>query len=576
MRSRRGITLIALVVTIIILIILAGVSINVVLGENGIINMAKRAKEDMEIAVEEEQAKLDNLYMQMDDEAAYSEEEKVNVPMLLTGMRAIKFTDPEEDAEGEVIKTTSSDKEWYNYEAKKWANSQTQDGSMWVWIPRYAYKITYYTDDTKTTVSETKTSYSSIDVKFLIGKTDKYYKEDGTIGTAQRQKTVDETIDTTADYTVHPAFTNEKSINYANGGWREELTGIWVAKFEAGYASGNNNAPVKASSVKYTEPRAWVSATETKTSESRQGARNWLDGIYSKIDENGTMTYGSTKYSWTNGEVAIKYPTFQGLTYSMNYINNNDSYNISKVLTESGNIYGLSTSDADSHLIKNSEWGAVAYLSQSQYGLDGTNIYINNVSLNNSITSVYAVTGMAGSIENAAEVTTTIKDINEGTVNNVYTWKEENGIKASTTGTIYGIYDFSGGLWERTASFVSNGHANLNSFGSSLLNGGENTEYTIIYPSDDLGQAVVNTASEKNYEANTKIYGDAVREISTKAIGTTLLNNDYLAFPGDKEPFLHRSGRYSDTWGAGLFYLYRTDGSSLYQAGFRTVLVAKY
>ena len=75
---------------------------------------------------------------------------------------------------------------------------------------------------------------------------------------------------------------------------------------------------------------------------------------------------------------------------------------------------------------------------------------------------------------------------------------------------------------------------------------------------------------------DTKIYGDAVREISTKAIGTTLLNNDYLAFPGDKEPFLHRSGRYSDTWGAGLFYLYRTDGSSLYQAGFRTVLVAKY
>ena len=61
MRSRRGITLIALVVTIIILIILAGVSINIVLGENGIINMAKKAKEDMEIATQDEQKQLDYL-----------------------------------------------------------------------------------------------------------------------------------------------------------------------------------------------------------------------------------------------------------------------------------------------------------------------------------------------------------------------------------------------------------------------------------------------------------------------------------------------------------------------------------
>ena len=43
--KERGITLIALVVTIIVLIILAGVSINMLVGENGIINMAQRAKE---------------------------------------------------------------------------------------------------------------------------------------------------------------------------------------------------------------------------------------------------------------------------------------------------------------------------------------------------------------------------------------------------------------------------------------------------------------------------------------------------------------------------------------------------
>ena len=59
----------------------------------------------------------------------------------MTGMSAIKFTDPTDSAEGTTVDTTSSDTEWYNYENKKWANAKTEDGSMWVWIPRYAYRI---------------------------------------------------------------------------------------------------------------------------------------------------------------------------------------------------------------------------------------------------------------------------------------------------------------------------------------------------------------------------------------------------------------------------------------------------
>ena len=45
MKKERGITLVSLVVTIIILIILAGVSINLILGNNGVIEKAKGAKE---------------------------------------------------------------------------------------------------------------------------------------------------------------------------------------------------------------------------------------------------------------------------------------------------------------------------------------------------------------------------------------------------------------------------------------------------------------------------------------------------------------------------------------------------
>ena len=49
-REQKGITLIALVVTIIVLIILAGVSINMLVGENGIITQSQRAKEKTEEA----------------------------------------------------------------------------------------------------------------------------------------------------------------------------------------------------------------------------------------------------------------------------------------------------------------------------------------------------------------------------------------------------------------------------------------------------------------------------------------------------------------------------------------------
>ena len=59
MKNKKGITLVSLVVTIIVLIILAGVSINLTLGENGIITMAKKARENMELAQIDEQSKND-------------------------------------------------------------------------------------------------------------------------------------------------------------------------------------------------------------------------------------------------------------------------------------------------------------------------------------------------------------------------------------------------------------------------------------------------------------------------------------------------------------------------------------
>ena len=58
MQKNKGITLIALVVTIIILLILAGISIAMLTGQNGILNRAQEAKEKTETSQEDENEKL--------------------------------------------------------------------------------------------------------------------------------------------------------------------------------------------------------------------------------------------------------------------------------------------------------------------------------------------------------------------------------------------------------------------------------------------------------------------------------------------------------------------------------------
>ena len=604
MKNTKGITLVALVITIIILLILAGISIQVITN-TGLFEKAKEAKKQNEISSIKEQIQLE-LYAKQSEKAGeiteydlrsiiekygtvnyeenkttikgittkngyeisisdiytgelseeklvadgtWQDTKKVNSPELLTGMTPIKFTEPEDNKEGTTVQTTYTDTNWYNYSEKKWANAETKDGSMWVWIPRYAYRI--------------NSSTQTCDIVFLIGTTDNYYDAEGKLQTAKRQTKKDETIDTTTGYTVHPAFTDESNIGFANGGWDKELSGIWVAKFEAGYAGGNNNAKKESSEVKYIQSIIYGSAEETGTGkEGNMNARNWIDG-----------EYGSTK-------TEIKYPTFQGLTYSMNYINHNDAFNISRALTGKNNIYGFNSESTDSHLMKNSEWGAIAYLSQSKYGLNGTNIYINNVNLNNSTTSVYAVTGCsATSSANAKSFTTTIEKLNARTETNAYVWTQKNGTKASSTGTIYGIYDLSGGMWERTAGLVANGNGNLTNHGSSLLNNGKSdstsTKYVTVYPSNDSGITDLDIASQKNYTKNTQIYGDAIRETSTDGIKQNSWYSDYSYFVGYYTTFFDRGGYLWNGSGAGLFSFTRRDGYSYYYIGFRSILIAK-
>lgn len=67
MKSKRGITLIALIVTIIVLIVLAGISIAMLTGENGILKKASIAKETYNVADQEEAKKLGYIYNEMNN-----------------------------------------------------------------------------------------------------------------------------------------------------------------------------------------------------------------------------------------------------------------------------------------------------------------------------------------------------------------------------------------------------------------------------------------------------------------------------------------------------------------------------
>lgn len=64
-KREGGITLVALVVTIILILILASISLNLVLGDHGLITMAKKAKEDYAQSINEDQEMLANLQQAM-------------------------------------------------------------------------------------------------------------------------------------------------------------------------------------------------------------------------------------------------------------------------------------------------------------------------------------------------------------------------------------------------------------------------------------------------------------------------------------------------------------------------------
>ena len=186
-------------------------------------------------------------------------------------------------------------------------------------------------------------------------------------------------------------------------------------------------------------------------------------------------------------------------------------------------------------MMKNDEWGAVAYLSKSKYGKQNEEVDINS-------DSSYYTGGGSG---------------------NAYV----TNVGQSTTGTVHGVYDMSGGAWEYVAAYVNNGNSNLTNYGSSLVNGDAKTKNVYSKGSSD--------SRDNNYSANSGKYGDAVYETSANGnSSSSSWYGDYSYFPYTSYPFFYRGGFYYDGTTAGVFYFNGSSGNSYSNYSFRPVLVA--
>ena len=185
-------------------------------------------------------------------------------------------------------------------------------------------------------------------------------------------------------------------------------------------------------------------------------------------------------------------------------------------MEQSGNSFGFVSSEIDTHMSKNNEWGAVAYLTQSIYGrcADSTTCIDIGINNNSSYKTGYgAPAGSSSSATNGAYNTTL-------------------GKAASTTNNIYGIYDMSGGRGEYVMGVYNN---------SKSASGFSDLPDIKYY---------------NNY-TTTEYQGHAL--YATK--GWYYDGNDVL---DTNKSWYVRGGEYNSKLSAGVFYYYTYYGSNVY------------
>ena len=243
-------------------------------------------------------------------------------------------------------------------------------------------------------------------------------------------------------------------------------------------------------------------------------------------------------------------------------------------MNDSGNKFGFATT-VDTHMMKNQEWGAVAYLSHSKYGIN------KEININNS--SSFYTGRSGGNVGGQTPINGTYTDQTSTTQYNSYGFYTYDGYLlnyntntksstkdmtkiASTTGNIYGIYDMSGGAYEYVmGNIVSNdGTTMMSGYSTSINSGytgiiydsGSYTSYTgISYPENKyLDKYSFGTSSTQRIRSKL---GDALKEVYNTENYGWYTDGSYLAY--SSFPWIRRGGYYSSGSIAGVFY---SDSSS--------------
>ena len=229
--------------------------------------------------------------------------------------------------------------------------------------------------------------------------------------------------------------------------------------------------------------------------------------------------------------------------------------------------YGM-TSNVDAHMMKNSEWGAVAYLSHSRYGAN-REIYINN-------SSGFYTGRSGGNVGGSTAINTVYTSQTSTSQYNTYgfyTWDgylleyntntksstHDISKVASTTGNITGVYDMSGGAWEYVMGYYSPAGSTWGATSSSNYAGFSSQPNSKYY--DDY------TATNSLTACNGGIcYGHGLSEVRG-------WYGDYAYFVYDSHPWFIRGGYYSNGSYAGSFNFNYNNGNAVNYWAARSVLV---
>lgn len=261
---------------------------------------------------------------------------------------------------------------------------------------------------------------------------------------------------------------------------------------------------------------------------------NNSDGVRDAAEELAGFWVGKFETSGTTSSPRIKPNMNTAVSQNVyNLFNMNKKFQTTNYLTETG------SSNVDAHMMKNMEWGAVAYLSHSKYGKNA------EISINNNSGFI---TGRQGNY--------TYNDfiISDG---NITLNKEAGtGVLASTTGNIYGIYDMSGGAGEYVMGVekTSDGTIQYQSSGFNASNMVESKYY-------DLYEYGTNTSDY----SRSKL-GDAAGE-------TRNWYGDIQNFISSSSGWFLRGGYSNYGSAAGAFYFYSYNGNARGGDGARAVLL---